>query len=149
MLRGLLTLTALALVGCARSAPTPPPPPPGEDRDGDGWFTPEDCNDDDPLVNPDGQDACVDGQRPTGTVVPTCSWAWTSSSSTTVWWTSTVTAGDVGTSWSICAPPPGPIVALRGDCDDQDPAVNPDAEEVCGDAKDNNCDEQVDEGCST
>lgn len=149
MLRGLLTLTALALVGCARSAPTPPPPPPGEDRDGDGWFTPEDCNDDDPLVNPDGQDACVDGQRADRDCCPDL---FMGMDEFFVDYGVVDFDGDgwgVGTSWSICAPPPGPIVALRGDCDDQDPAVNPDAEEVCGDAKDNNCDEQVDEGCST
>jgi hypothetical protein len=33
------------------------------------------------------------------------------------------------------------------DCDDTDPAVNPGADEVCGDEIDNNCDDQVDEGC--
>lgn len=33
------------------------------------------------------------------------------------------------------------------DCDDDSPAVNPDAAELCGDAIDNNCDGQVDEGC--
>jgi hypothetical protein len=34
-----------------------------------------------------------------------------------------------------------------GDCDDFDPDVNPDADEVCGDGVDNNCDGFVDEGC--
>lgn len=34
------------------------------------------------------------------------------------------------------------------DCDDADPAVNPDASEICGDTVDNNCDGQVDEGCT-
>jgi MYXO-CTERM domain-containing protein len=33
------------------------------------------------------------------------------------------------------------------DCDDQDPAVNPGAVEVCGNARDDNCDGQTDEGC--
>ena len=37
---------------------------------------------------------------------------------------------------------------LPGDCDDTDPAVNPGAEEVCGDGIDNNCDGVVDEDCS-
>ncbi len=36
-----------------------------------------------------------------------------------------------------------------GDCDDTKPRVNPDAPERCGDAIDNNCDGQVDEGCLT
>ncbi len=35
-----------------------------------------------------------------------------------------------------------------GDCDDLDAAVNPGAAEECGDGVDNNCDGQVDEGCS-
>ncbi len=35
----------------------------------------------------------------------------------------------------------------QGDCDDTDSAVNPGADEVCGDSIDNNCDGTVDEGC--
>ena len=37
------------------------------------------------------------------------------------------------------------FTALLGDCDDSDPAVNPDATEVCN-GIDDNCDERVDEG---
>lgn len=33
------------------------------------------------------------------------------------------------------------------DCNDEDPLINPDAEEVCGDGVDNNCNGEVDEGC--
>jgi hypothetical protein len=35
----------------------------------------------------------------------------------------------------------------QGDCDDQDPNINPDADEVCDDAIDNDCDGDIDEGC--
>ena len=43
-----------------------------------------------------------------------------------------------------CEAPEG-HVSQDGDCDDADPAVNPDAEELC-DGVDNNCEGQVDEG---
>ena len=48
-------------------------------------------------------------------------------------------------------PPPGyDIVALTGDCNDNDPAINPGATEICEDNVDNNCNGQVDEpGCVT
>lgn len=37
--------------------------------------------------------------------------------------------------------------AEEGDCDDGDPGVNPGVSEICGDARDNNCNGQRDEGC--
>lgn len=33
------------------------------------------------------------------------------------------------------------------DCDDTDAAINPDADEICGDGIDNNCNDEIDEGC--
>lgn len=121
---------------------------PSEDRDGDGWFTPADCDDGDPLVNPGGVDACVDGRRADrdcnpdfmgmddffidGGVVDLDGDGW---------------GAFMG--WPICATPPGPIVTLEGDCDDDDPGVNPDADETCGDGVDQDCDGAVDEDCAT
>ncbi|MFH1531061.1 MAG: trypsin-like serine protease [Pseudomonadota bacterium] len=37
----------------------------------------------------------------------------------------------------------------EGDCDDSDSGSNPDAAEVCGDERDNDCDGTTDEGCVT
>ncbi|MED5371201.1 MAG: MopE-related protein [Myxococcota bacterium] len=47
--------------------------------------------------------------------------------------------GDPGVSESFCAPVEGWVVSDQ-DCDDGDPAVSPDAVEVCGDGIDNDCD---------
>ena len=46
------------------------------------------------------------------------------------------------TSVLACKEPEGAI-AVAGDCDDTDPAVNPDAVEVCNDGVDNNCDAEA------
>ncbi len=51
--------------------------------------------------------------------------------------------GDAGDVVTDCRQPDG-YVAVVGDCDDTDPAVNPEAEEVC-DGIDNDCDRNVDE----
>lgn len=52
--------------------------------------------------------------------------------------------GDANQLAETCMPEDG-YVALSGDCDDSDPAIFPNAEEVC-DSVDNNCDGQIDEG---
>ncbi|HJN72567.1 MAG TPA: FG-GAP-like repeat-containing protein [Myxococcota bacterium] len=42
---------------------------------------------------------------------------------------------------------PSGFAAVAGDCDDTDPAINPDAEEVCEDGLDNDCDDQPEPQC--
>ena len=54
--------------------------------------------------------------------------------------------GDPATVVFSCTQPPG-TVAFAGDCDDGNPAVNPDAEEVC-DGIDNDCANGIDVGAS-
>ncbi len=47
--------------------------------------------------------------------------------------------GDDASAQSTCGSTAG-LLTTGGDCDDTDAAVNPDAEEVCNDRQDNNCD---------
>jgi hypothetical protein len=56
------------------------------------------------------------------------------------------TYGDPAVQVVDCAQPGG-YVAIAGDCDDANAAVNPGAAEVCDNGIDDNCDGQVDEGC--
>ncbi|MCP4868921.1 MAG: hypothetical protein GY898_09395 [Proteobacteria bacterium] len=132
----LLTLSAcLLLVAC---------PDGGEDKDGDGFPEELDCNDLNDTVNPgtpelcDGEDNDCDGEIDED-----------------------VTEGDTpgyldadgdgdgfGDSDSeefFCGELPDGYVLTPGDCDDGDPAVNPDAVEDCTDGIDNDCDGEVDE----
>ncbi|MCB9744465.1 MAG: carbonic anhydrase family protein [Alphaproteobacteria bacterium] len=51
-----LTLFALALPACGEKDQDSSPVDSGADFDGDGWATPEDCDDEDPGVNPDAQE---------------------------------------------------------------------------------------------
>ena len=39
------------------------------------------------------------------------------------------------------------LIAISGDCNDNDATINPGADEVCDDGKDNNCNGTIDEGC--
>jgi len=68
--------------------------------------------------------------------------------SASTWYEDTDTDGygDPATGQASCEPPPG-SVSDGTDCDDEDPAVFPDAEETC-DGRDEDCDEEVDETCA-
>jgi hypothetical protein len=129
------------------------------DTDGDGFGDPDlardacelpegyaesagDCDDADPAINPgateicDGIDQDCDSVPDDGTQILLY----------------TDTDGDGfglgGTERLGCDDEEGPGVATEdGDCDDDNTEIHPGATEVC-DEVDNNCDDQVDEGCS-
>ena len=133
----LLALAALPLsVACG----TKPPPddtgsPSAVDRDGDGYTSDVDCDDTNPDVYPEAPEICDDLDNDcdaevdeTGTL-------------------SYVDAdqdgyGDPATEQLICEEDPS-RVSNGDDCDDSDPLVNPDAEEIC-DGIDNDCDSETD-----
>ncbi len=117
--------------------PTPWPPTPAEDGDDDGFPLSEDCDDGDPSVHPgapeqcDGVDNDCDGDIDED--VQELFFADEDGDGYGV---------ESSTTWS-CILPEG-YAAVAGDCDDQDPAVHPGAEEVC-DGRDNDCDVDIDE----
>ena len=101
---------------------------PISDTDGDGVTNVTDCNDNDPAILPgaseicDGKDNNCNGQVDEG--LP-----------------STDADGDGHYL-------PGSCTSPADDCDDSNPAVHPNATEIC-DGLDNNCNAQVDEGLFT
>ncbi len=125
--------TAPAPESPAESAPdsasdTGPPP----DADGDGVPDDEDCAPLDATVYPGATDACdgldndCDGQLDEDAPE----------------WHPDADGdghGDAATGTAACEPPAG-WLADGSDCDDTDPAVSPDATEVCDDGVDNDCD---------
>ena len=99
-----------------------------------------DCDDDDPDINPGEEERCngtdddCDGDVDEGVVT-----AWYHDFDEDDW-------GAEEDPLLACEQPPG-WVDLAGDCDDGDPAVNPDAPEICGDGLDNDCDGEIPDAC--
>ena len=105
----------------------------GEDNDGDGFFGADDCDDTNPDINPDATEICdgtdnnCDGQVDEGFVFETY-----------------YSDGDMdgygtGTGFTDCFQPPD-TSTQGGDCDDQDPAINPGAMEIPNNTIDEDCD---------
>jgi hypothetical protein len=136
------------------------------DADGDGWglaayaeqhcaeavdgWAPQrgDCNDYDPSVHPGADELCngtdddCDGRADEGAADAA---TWYADDDGDGW-------GDDGITWPACEQPSG-WIAVGGDCDDGDPDVRPDAEEVCWTEGDDNCDGDANDegaaGCET
>jgi hypothetical protein len=107
---------------------------PGRDDDMDMYVTPDDCNDGDPNVHPGAtetcngvDDDCVNGPDD-GVIGPV----------------ELFYDGDGDNYGELSAgmvcPAPG-VVAMGGDCDDMDGAINPEVTDTTCDAIDSNCDQ--------
>ncbi len=101
-----------------------------------------DCADGDAAVNPGANEVCgdaVDNDCDTLTDDPT-------SVDARTWYrdADSDTYGNPAVTTPACAQPSG-YVAVATDCDDTRAAVNPAANEVCGDARDNDCDGLTDD----
>ena len=102
-----------------------------------------DCNDSDPTINPDAAEIC-DG------IDNDCSGAEDDDAVDALTFYVDDDGdgyGDDNMPWWLCTQPTG-TSDLPGDCDDGDPAVNPDATEICDDLTDNDCDGTTN-GCET
>lgn len=111
------------------------------DADGDGFYSNTDCDDNNPSVNPqatelcDGMDNNCNGQSDEGLAI-------------NIFYrdNDTDTYGDNAISESTCqAIPPTGFVPDNTDCNDNDAAINPGAQEVCDDL-DNDCSGIVNDG---
>ncbi|MCB9764470.1 MAG: FG-GAP repeat protein [Alphaproteobacteria bacterium] len=131
----LLLLAALALSAC-KDDDVADDSAVDLDRDGDGYAEPEDCDDDDPTVHPEAEERCdgvdqdCDGEADEDLTRP---------------FYPDLDRDGFGVDSPVtlaCAAPPL-FAEVSGDCDDADPAVNPDATEVCN-GLDDDCDGTVD-----
>ncbi|MDW7773947.1 MAG: putative metal-binding motif-containing protein [Desulfobulbaceae bacterium] len=106
------------------------------DNDGDG-FTPAegDCDDTDGDIYPGAVEICTDG------IDNDCNGLIDTQDPNAVDCPQTCIDND-GDSFAVDGGECGPV-----DCDDNDAATNPGAEEICGDGLDNDCDGLIDEGC--
>lgn len=112
------------------------------DDDRDGYGEPEDCDDADPMVNPNGIEVC-NGQD------DDCDGLADEEAVDAKPWSMDLDGDGFGSDVveSACQPPSG-YVEDGGDCDDTDEDIHPNADETC-DGVDNDCDLETDEACST
>lgn len=120
---------SLALCGCGPA-----------DRDGDGYTTEDDCDDADPSVHPGAPERCDERDQDCDGGIDEVA------IDATAFYSDNDGDGyGLGSPFFACAPPTDRWSAVRGDCNDRDPAISPEAVETC-DQRDENCDGEVDEG---
>lgn len=114
--------------------------PPVGDVNGDG--RPDfDCNDDNAAINPAAEEVCGDGIDNNCDLVTDEVFEMYYYDEDDDGYGTT----DGATAFNSCGTVPDGWVAVAGDCDDTNPAINPGAVEVC-DGLDNDCDGDIDEG---
>jgi len=140
LLPGAFGLVGLALtIGCGDKDDSLPQDtaPPVEDADGDGFTSEQDCDDSDPLVNPEADEVCDEIDNDCDGDVDEAGGP--------LWYPDADGDGAGADDGALdsCATPDG-YVEIAGDCDDGDATIHPEADEVC-DGIDNDCDDQVDD----
>ncbi|MCB9779611.1 MAG: putative metal-binding motif-containing protein [Alphaproteobacteria bacterium] len=121
-----------------------------DDADGDGYTVADgDCDDGDAAVHPDATEICNDGVDDDCNGTADDADAGLDTATATSWWIDADGDGWGGNSGYIRCENPGtdtlPYVTAIGDCADDDPAVHPDATEVCNDGVDDDCDGYADD----
>jgi len=147
-MRAIIPLLSLFLIACPTdSKPTDSQVLPGDtascaDADLDGFCAPEDCDDTDASIHPGAEERCdgldndCDGDTDEGDAADAATWYQDADGDG---------YGDPLVALTACEQPEDAVaVELASDCDDQDAAVNPDADELC-DGVDNDCDGDIDE----
>ncbi|MFT5682823.1 MAG: hypothetical protein ACI8RZ_003747 [Myxococcota bacterium] len=115
----------------------------GLDADGDGVTAVLDCDDNDPTVGPDFPEICDGQDNDCDDLVDTDD---DSITDAVIYYEDSDEDGygKDGVEILACSQPAG-YVDNPDDCLDIDGEINPDADEICGDKLDNNCDDSVDD----
>ena len=112
-------------------------PPNQTDADGDGYTADVDCNDGDPTVHPDAEEACDETDNDCdGEIDEDAGTAWYADADGDGY-------GDAASTTIACEAPQG-YVGDATDCDDTSATRHPGADELCNDV-DDDCDGDIDE----
>jgi hypothetical protein len=121
-----------------------------KDRDHDGFDSSIDCNDQDPEIHPDAEEVCdkidndcdqlIDDEDVVSNTVENVLYPDNDNDN----------YGDNNNGIGYCEQKPNidGYIETAGDCDDQEPSINPSAQEIC-DEIDNDCDNNIDDNDSS